>query len=258
MNQTNDTWKQQLDLCLYEYNYEASPRGMKVRERLPGSYSVPMPAFISLLDRKVNYSFMFAEAAWIVSGSNRYSFIEPYMRRYVDFSDDGVFLSGAYGPKVVDQLKYVVDCLESDRDSRQAVINIWRERPGPSKDIPCTLSMQFLIRDGHLQLVTTMRSHDVVLGFTYDVFTFSMVASAVKLLLAARGIEVALGNLHVTAGSLHLYENQLENAKLYIESDDSVNQEIELKVSQLETQVFSYEDLIQELNKLADTWRKIK
>lgn len=211
-----------------------------------------MPAYIDLTARKVNVPFMFAEAAWIISGSNRLADIKPYMKVYENFSDDKVFLRGAYGPKVVDQLGYIVDSIEKDNDTRQAVINIWRERPGVSKDIPCTISMQFLLREGVLNMVTTMRSQDIVLGFTYDVFTFSMVAKAVQLLLKERGIDVSLGTLFLNAGSMHIYERHYGEGHLWVEEterDREIGKAV-LKYTTAET----YTELIKKLKQGAEEY----
>jgi len=70
MKQTNEVWKDKLIETSQDYDYIPEPRGMKVKEKQPGTYSVEMPAFLSLPSRNVNKSFMFAEAAWILSGSN--------------------------------------------------------------------------------------------------------------------------------------------------------------------------------------------
>lgn len=245
-NEANKVWQGKLKALKTNPDYTVSPRGLLVREQLAGWYTVPMPAYLSLPSRKVNKAFMFAEAAWIISGSNRYSALEPYMKRYKDFSDDGIFLRGAYGPKIVDQLGYVVDAIEADVDTRQAVMNIWRERPGKSKDIPCTLSFQFLVRNGELHAVVTMRSQDIVLGYTYDVFTFSMVAQAVRLLLRERGVETELGSLTVTAGSLHLYDSHFKSVDDYLldtEEDNELNYAVARTVAFSDT----YEELIEEL-----------
>lgn len=250
MRQTNKVWQKLLKDTLNKPDYEVSPRGMQVKEKINGSYKVPMPAYLNLKARKVNYSFMFAEAAWIISGSNRLSDITPYMKGYRNFSDDGIFLRGAYGPQVVDQLGYITDTLEDDKFSRQAVLTIWRQRPGKSKDIPCTVAIQALIRDDLLHLVVTMRSNDIVLGFTYDVFTFSMIGKAIQLLLRDRGVDVDLGELNVNAGSLHLYEKHYEDAiEWYIKKEE--NDEIKVEVDSL-ADVETYEDLITTLWELAN------
>lgn len=260
-NPTNDEWKKKVEETLWDYDQIVSPRGMQVREKINGHYTVPMPAFIDLVDREVNASFMFAEAAWILSGSNRLSDITPYMKGYAKFSDDGEFMRGAYGPKVVDQLPYVVEALENDIDSRQAVLTIWRERPGPSKDIPCTVAMQFFIRahkteeEPKLHAVVTMRSNDIILGFTYDVFTFSMVAKAVQLLLAERGIDVTLGNLHVNAGSLHLYDNYYDRAEKWLDSEKR-DRSIGKAVIEVLDRATTYEELIESLKQGAKDGKK--
>lgn len=250
MNKTNEIWKNKVEECVNNYDYIVEPRGMEVREILNGGYTVPMVSYLDLEDRKINKGFMFKEAAWIISGSNRLSDITPHMAKYADYSDDGVFLRGAYGPKIVDQLPYITETLASDKDSRQSVLTIWRERPGSSKDLPCTTQMQFLIRDNMLNSITTMRSQDIVLGFTYDVFTFSMVAKSVQLLLRQRGVSVGLGNLSVNAGSLHVYSTHYEKSQDWLSSnkrDLSIQEDIETLGS-----VETYEELISQLNYLAE------
>lgn len=226
MRDTNTRWQVKLAELL-EHGDEVAPRGKETREQIAGQYRVPMPAFLTLSARKINVPFLLAEPAWILSGSNRLADLTPYMQAYSNFSDDGVFLRGAYGPKIVDQIHYVVDSLAEDQSSRQAFLNIWRERPGKAKDIACTTSMQFVIRGGRLHCITTMRSQDIVQGFTFDVFTFSCVAEGVRLLLGERGIHVELGTLIVTAGSLHLYrdpfgkgDDQFAKAEDWIHAND--------------------------------------
>lgn len=214
---TDTIWKNCL-IDIEDGGTLVNPRGKWVKELIGYQYQIDMNApIISLESRKMNYSFMFAEAAWICSGSNWLDDLTPYMKRYADFSDDKVFLNGAYGVKVAEQVAYVVDTLSKDPSSRQAVLNIWRERPGPSKDIPCTTTMQFIIRDNKLNMVTTMRSQDAVLGFSYDVFTFSAVAGLVRsLLYTVHNIDVDLGTLTVTAGSFHIYEEHFGRTSEWI------------------------------------------
>lgn len=248
MNQTNKIWQDKI-LNITLNGKFSSPRDQLIQEVIAGQYKVSMPAYLNLKDRKINFSFMFAEAWWIISGSNRLNDIRPYMNVYGNFSDDGIFLRGAYGPKIIDQMGYIVDVLEKDLDSRQAVLNIWRERPGISKDIPCTTNMQFLIRNNKLDMVTTMRSHDLILGFTYDVFTFSMVAKSIQLLLHIRGIEVDLGDLYVTAGSMHIYERHFEDCRSWINSKKTIDISKSLKNIENAT---TYEQLILNLKQEAD------
>jgi thymidylate synthase len=184
-----------------------SPRGQATREILGHQTRVDMRfPIVTNPDRKMGYKFMAAEAAWILSGDDRVSTISPFSRAISKFSDNGETFFGAYGPKIIDQLAYIVKTLEHDPDSRQAVINIWRENPGKSKDIPCSISVQFLIRNNKLHCQYTMRSSDAWLGWVYDVFNFSMLSGVVLLGLGDIYPQLKLGTLTLTAGSQHLYD----------------------------------------------------
>lgn len=69
-------------------------------------------------------------------------------------------------------------------------------------DVPCTLSLQFLIRKGHLSLIANMRSNDAWRGLPYDVWCFTRIQTIIAAML---GVPVGL-YVH-QAGSMHIYEN---------------------------------------------------
>lgn len=205
-------------------------RGRTTRELVGYRTFIPMnrPVVLSPT-RKLLKKFLVAEAAWIASGDNRVETIEPFAPKiYKSFSDDGVRYFGAYGTKLIEQLTYAKQCLLNDVSSRQAVINIWRENPRSSKDVPCTLSWQFLIRPGvdgfpKICTVATMRSSDVWSGWVYDVFNFSIVTAVLALELRATNPELYgnldLGYLQLTAGSQHLYEMDVLGVEEVLRTD---------------------------------------
>jgi thymidylate synthase len=163
--------------------------------------------------RKLGYKFMCAEAWWIMTGQNRLDSIKAFSESIGKFSDDGEFFFGAYGPRVVDQLMHITKSLTEDHASRQAVLTTWRPNPPSSKDIPCTISLQFIIRDGKLDCLANMRSSDAWLGVPYDWFNFSMLSGGICILLRKAGQLIELGTLHFYAGSQHLYEHNFEAVK---------------------------------------------
>lgn len=217
-----EAWVLDLDTVMNDGD-PVSPRGRNTLEVVGyKALTVDMTRPVIVVpERKLGYKFLAAEAAWILSGDDKVATIAPYSKDISKFSDDGHKFAGAYGPKVVDQLEYVVDCLVKDPDSRQAVLNIWRENPGPSKDIPCTLSLQFLYREDIVHCVASMRSSDLWLGHVYDVFNFSMIAAYVAIKLrTCTGRVVGLGDLHLTAGSKHVYEENFDAARLVLKTTD--------------------------------------
>jgi thymidylate synthase len=200
-------------LMSLRFAQKVSPRGEPTREIISHHTRINMKQpIVTVKARKLGYKFMAAEAAFILSGDDKVENIAPYSREISKYSDDGVKFFGAYGPKVLAQLDYVVDCLWSDQNSRQAVMTIWRENPPATKDVPCTVSIQWLIRHDKLYCIDTMRSSDAWLGWPYDVFNFSMLSGVIILKLKALGLELELGDLHLTAGSQHLYERNIEAA----------------------------------------------
>lgn len=187
------------------------PRGKRTLELLSHKCEVDMRWPVNdCSKRNLGYKFMCAEAWWIMTGQNRLNLIEPFSKTIKNFSDDGVFFFGAYGPRIVDQLPHIIKSLRNDRETRQAVLTTWRPSPPDSKDIPCTVAIQFVIREWKLHCIVYMRSSDAWLGVPYDWFNFAMLSGGICLLLASRGLRVELGTLHFNAGSQHLYEENFE------------------------------------------------
>ena len=215
----NIEWYNTLD-ALVNYGEIHQPRGLKIKEILNDSFETSMKyPILSIAERKLGYRFMVREAWWIMDGRNSVDTITNYSKAISTFSNDGIHFDGAYGPRVVDQIRYIVDTLEKDPDSRQAVMTIWRPNPRESKDIPCTISVQWFIRNGKIHCVDNMRSSDIWLGLPYDVFNFTMLTGYIMLCLRERGITLKLGTIHVNSGSRHLYENQFQKAKYILEHD---------------------------------------
>lgn len=167
-------------------------------------------------DRMMPVRYAVGELLWYLSGSNQLRDISKYSKVWNRMTDDGETLNSAYGYRIFkkfgfDQLKFVEDILKADPLTRQAVIHI--KDPVDyidkySNDVPCTLTLQFLIRNGELNLTVHMRSNDLWTGFPYDVFSFT----CFQILLAFR-LGVEIGTYTHTAGSLHLYERSLEEWK---------------------------------------------
>lgn len=212
-----ETWRMLLDNILGRGTM-TYPRGFKCLELLNVTTVFPMhKPIVTTTARELGYKFLFAEAFWILTGDNRVETIKPFSKRIAEFSDDGSIFFGAYGPKIYDQLTYVVNKLKEDKGTRQAVLTIWRENPPVSKDIPCTISVQWLIRNNCLHCIDTMRSSDAWLGWPYDVFNFTMVTSFIMLHLREVYPELHLGNLFMNLGSSHLYDTNLVKAKVCVD-----------------------------------------
>lgn len=167
--------------------------------------------------RKMPMRYAIGELAWYLSGSNRVSDISRFAKKWVDISDDGVHNNSAYGWRIYDkfdfnQWEYVKGLLQRDPNTRQAIIHIKDADNRPTKDTPCTVYLQFLLRDGKLNLSVHMRSNDIWMGVPYDMFSFCFLQMKMAMEL---GVEI--GQYTHYAGSLHMYARDFEGAKKNIE-----------------------------------------
>lgn len=198
-------WKRLLNQLLGD-GQETAPRGMLTREILNVTFEVEngLDNILVFPTRDLNYRFMVAEWLWILAGLDDVNVLASYNSVMRKFSDDGHILSGAYGPRIMPQMPYILGSLIKT-DTRQAVATIWTPSPKDSKDIPCTISLQWLIRNQHLHCTVNMRSSDVWLGLPYDYFTFSQITNYVASCL---GLKV--GSITMNLASSHIYEPNFE------------------------------------------------
>ena len=176
--------------------------------------------------RKLPMRYCIGELLWYLSGNKHLKAIQLYTSAWDRMSDNGNTVNSNYGEKiqnakceysgeVFDQMEMVKELLLKDPASRQAVIHIKQPRDlnnYPTKDVNCTVCLQFFIRNDKLYMTTYMRSNDLWMGFPNDIFQFTCMQVYLAMFL---GIE--LGTYTHIAGSLHLYERDyqtsLENIK---------------------------------------------
>lgn len=158
------------------------------------------------------------EFLWYMSRDNRLDFIHYYIPRYEKETEDGETVYGGYGPRLFgqrghDQIRNAIQALKTRPDSRRIVIQIFNAEDVAQrhKEVPCTCTLQFLLRDSKLHMLTSMRSNDVYMGLPHDIFCFTMIQEII-----ARTIGVKLGTYKQFVGSLHLYDDDREVAQEYL------------------------------------------
>ena len=159
------------------------------------------------------------ELFWYLSKANSVEFMEYYLPgTYTQESDDGVSVRSGYGERLFghnghNQIQNVITLLKEKPTSRRAVIQLFdaSDLSGNYKSIPCTCTLQFVIRDDKLNMLVNMRSNDAYFGLPHDVFTFTMLQEIV-----ARSVGIEVGIYKHCAGSLHLYEKTRRGAEAYL------------------------------------------
>lgn len=152
-----------------------------------------------------------AETLWYLSRERNVDMIAAYAPQYRKFAETDGEAHGAYGDRWRnydkggnDQINDVIRILQKTPHSRQAIVTMWsacKDLGATKRDLPCTISMQFLIRNDKLNCIVTMRSNDAWLGLPYDIFAFTCVQR-----LIADELRLPCGWYVHQAGSEHLYE----------------------------------------------------
>lgn len=230
-NSLEDMWITEIRHLLARGNPVGSRDGGTVEELgYHAGLARPLDNVIFNKIRKFSLPYACAETLWYLSCIDSTEAILPYAPQYKRFVPDG-HAFGAYGYRWMNnpgfeshcsshrnQLFAVIAFLKQNPSTRQAIMTMWdsgdlvESMSGKRTDIPCTLSLQFLVRNDRLNLVTTMRSNDVWLGLPYDVFAFTTIQRIV-----ATELGYAVGYYYHQSGSEHLYNRNEEKANSAIQ-----------------------------------------
>ncbi len=234
----------------------------------------PNSRWITLPERKWNPYLPYIESLWIAAGRNDLAMPGNYLKKLGDFSDDGEYLRGGYGPRVrhyngevfnyssgktkkhsafeVDQFQYIIEAFQKDPFTRRAIIQIGDPikdnfstdgKLKTTKDYPCSRSLQFTRQAGSnkLDLTVYMRSNDLLWGATgVNIFNFTFIQEYIANIL---GFE--LGSYYHFVNNIHYYEVQSPRIKSIA------------RVKNYNDSVFSYSSKINSLNNFDDKIQRL-
>jgi len=196
-------------------------RGKRVRE-VRNRLTVierPRERCLFLPHRANNIIGTVAETIWVIAGRSDVAWLASYLPRAPEYSDDGVVWRGGYGPRLrnwngVDQLREIIRLFRDELATRRAVISLYDPDRDfvNSCDIPCNNWLDWLCRDGKLNLTVGVRSNDVIWGFSgVNSFQWSVLQE-----MLAYWVDVDVGDATYLATSFHLYLEHEERARRII------------------------------------------
>jgi thymidylate synthase len=228
---------------LLENGVSRATRGEKCWE-LPAPVMIkirnPLSRWITVSERKWNFYLPYAESLWLALGRNDLELIKCYLPKMKEFSDDGYYLRGGYGPRLrcyngnasdykkawennviffenreIDQFYYISECFKRDQYTRQGIITIGDppkdcfeidNKIKQTKDLPCTRLLQFMRQptENKLNLTVFMRSNDFIWGATaVNMFNYMFMQEYFASIL---GLEV--GDYYHIANNFHYYDSR--------------------------------------------------
>lgn len=134
-------------------------------------------------------------------------FWKPFLR-------DGAF-AYTYGERISPQVPHVIRELRARPNSRQAIITMYDQNKdlmnwGGRDRVPCSISYQFIMREGKLFVIYNQRSCDFLKFLVYD-----MVFAAYMCAYIAAKIGVQPGGLIHFLGSIHAFESDMKERGIF-------------------------------------------
>jgi thymidylate synthase len=175
--------------------------------------------FPLLTTKKMHWNSILREVLWYLSGENHIRNLRKYTKIWDAWADENGNLETAYGyywrhfpsakkngdgkwtVREVDQIKYVIDEIRRNPNSRRIVVSAWE--PGnaiKSKLPPCHYSFVFNVIDGKLSCHLTQRSGDIALGIPFNLAAYSLLTQVI-----AQQTGLELGQFAHTIVDAHIY-----------------------------------------------------
>lgn len=187
--------------------------------------------FPLLTTKKLHLKSIIHELLWFVSGdTNAQTLKDVGVSIWDEWADADGDLGPVYGaqwrrwraapprdaessePVEIDQLAQLVDEIRTNPDSRRLVLSAWNVGELPAMKLPpCHLLFQFNVSQGRLNCAMTMRSCDVFLGLPFNIASYALLT-----MMIAQVTDLEPGELIVSLGDTHVYQNHFEQARLQL------------------------------------------
>lgn len=183
--------------------------------------------FPMVTTKKLHMRSIIHELLWFIKGDTNVKYLQD---NNVTIWDEWANEEGDLGPvygaqwrnwlddyhgRNIDQLQQVISDLRSNPNSRRHIVSAWNVAEIEDMALPpCHMMFQFLVQEGKLSCLMYQRSVDAFLGLPFNIASYALLTHMV-----AQVTGLGVGHLVHTSGSLHLYNNHLDQAKELLSRD---------------------------------------
>ena len=170
--------------------------------------------------KKLHLRSIVHELLWFLKGETNIAYLKD---NKVSIWDEWADADGELGPvygkqwrrwaaadgREIDQIRWVVDEIKRNPDSRRLIVSAWNVADLPDMALmPCHTMFQFYVADGKLSCQLYQRSGDIFLGVPFNIASYALLTHMV-----AQVCDLAVGDFVHTLGDAHLYSNHYEQAR---------------------------------------------
>lgn len=184
--------------------------------------------------KKMHLKSIIHELLWMLSGSTNVKYLqENGVRIWNEWADENGDLGPVYGKQWrkfsrtyidggerpvrmrIDQIQNAIDMIKTNPDSRRNLVMAWDPSEIDKMKLPpCHFCFQFAVINGHLSCHMNMRSADMFLGVPFNIASYALLTQMV-----AQHCRLALGELIVSFGDVHIYRNHFDQVEEQLSRD---------------------------------------
>ena len=170
--------------------------------------------------KKLHLRSIVHELLWFIRGDTNIGYLrENKVSIWDEWADENGDLGPVYGKqwrrwtgldgREIDQLRWVVDEIRRNPDSRRLIVSAWNVAELPQMALmPCHTMFQFYVADGKLSCQLYQRSADIFLGVPFNIASYALLTHMI-----ARHCGLGVGDFVHTLGDAHVYSNHFEQAR---------------------------------------------
>lgn len=209
-------------------------RGLETKELMGYTYNLPARVrFMCFDDRKLKMDYVKQEFLWYLLGEPRDLSICKAASMWAGLVNEDQTINSNYGYYIFNpkggfegksNFERVKNTLTQDPYSRRATMVILNtdHLNSTTKDYPCTVYINFLIRDNALHMFVRMRSQDAIYGMGNDAPFFSFIHELMYWTLRNNEqkifADLQLGNYQHSADSFHVYHRHYDMLDKIVEN----------------------------------------
>lgn len=219
-----DVYDKAMNMLLNNYEYKTSPRGLDIHECLNVGLYIENPALnlFKYEDKSLTLptGYVKKEMCLYLLGSDDARDFSKASKFWDNIKTKQGKINSAYGNLIFNksledgrsQFDWAFDSLKNDKDSRQSFMryNNTSHQYDGNKDVPCTFTMSYHIRDNRLHATVYMRSNDLIKGTTYDIPSFILFQRLMLLRLREVYSDLEMGSYTHINSSFHLYSTDFD------------------------------------------------
>ena len=200
--------------------------------------------------KKLHLKSIIHELLWFIAGDTNIAYLKANgVSIWDEWADEKGDLGPVYGkqwrswPKPdggsVDQIKWLLDEIKHNPDSRRLVISAWNPAELDKMALaPCHCLFQFYVADGKLSCQLYQRSADIFLGVPFNIASYALLTHMV-----AHVTGLGVGDFVHSFGDAHLYLNHLEQAELQLSREPRALPKLKLNPDVKSLFDFTFDDI---------------